>query len=144
MLRRAERRSGQDARWLAQVRRSGTAADRVAAATLLLQESAAANLDALDELLKWVGKRSGARAMAGQARARAAALMCTLTLMTRQGEASAHSLASHACVQAQGLGGGRCLVQHNAGSTAHHVCLALQPEPLAVSTTCACCSVQRS
>jgi len=64
----AGRRGGQDAKWLAQVRRSGTAADRVAATTLQLQESAAANLDGLDELLKWVGKRSGARAMAGQAR----------------------------------------------------------------------------
>ncbi len=63
---RAGRRGGQDAKWLAQVRRSGTAADRVAATTLQLQESAAANLDGLDELLKWVGKRSGARAMAGQ------------------------------------------------------------------------------
>ena len=63
----AGRRGGQDARWLAQVRKSGTAADRVAATTLLLQESVAANLDALDELLGWVGKRSGARAMAGQA-----------------------------------------------------------------------------
>ncbi|KAK9819570.1 hypothetical protein WJX81_001337 [Elliptochloris bilobata] len=61
------RHSGQDARWLSQVRRSGTAADRVAAATLLLQERTAANLDALDELLGWVSKRSGARAMAGQA-----------------------------------------------------------------------------
>ena len=69
MLWRAGRRGGQDERWLGQVRRSGTAADRVAAATLLLQERAAANLDALDELLGWVGKRSGARAMAGQVRA---------------------------------------------------------------------------
>ena len=69
MLWRAGRRGGQDARWLGQVRRSGTAADRVAAATLLLQERAAANLDGLDELLGWVGKRSGARAMAGQVRA---------------------------------------------------------------------------
>ncbi|EIE24712.1 hypothetical protein COCSUDRAFT_14147 [Coccomyxa subellipsoidea C-169] len=61
------RRSGQDVKWLQEVRRAGTVADRVAAMTLLLQESAVANLRSLDELLRWVGKSSGARAVAGQA-----------------------------------------------------------------------------
>ena len=44
----------------------GTTADKVAAMTLLLQESAVSNLRSLDELLRWVSKRSGARAVAGQ------------------------------------------------------------------------------
>lgn len=35
----------------------------------LVQESAVANVKSLDELLKWVGKRSGARGVAGQVRA---------------------------------------------------------------------------
>ncbi|CAL8467747.1 g7285 [Coccomyxa elongata] len=61
------RRGGQDVKWLQEVRRSGTTADKVAAMTLLLQESAVANLRSLDELLRWVGKSSGARAVAGQA-----------------------------------------------------------------------------
>ena len=47
----------------------GTTADKVAAMTLLLQESAVSNLRSLDELLRWVSKRSGARAVAGQVRA---------------------------------------------------------------------------
>lgn len=54
-------------RWLGEVRRVGTVADRVAAMTLLLQAGAAANMRSLDELLRWAGKRSGARAVAGQA-----------------------------------------------------------------------------
>lgn len=62
----AGRRNGADMRWLQEVRRVGTSADKVAAMTLLLQESAVANLRSLDELLRWTGKRSGARAVAGQ------------------------------------------------------------------------------
>jgi hypothetical protein len=53
-------------RWLGEVRRVGTVTDRVAAMTLLLQAGAAANMRSLDELLRWAGKRSGARAAAGQ------------------------------------------------------------------------------
>ena len=56
-------------KWLQEVRRMGTTADKVAAMTLLLQESAVSNLQSLDELLRWVSKRSGARAVAGQVRA---------------------------------------------------------------------------
>ena len=101
----ADKRNKADAKWLQQVRRSGTASDKLAAMTLLIQvrrlaphfprvvgvcnssapalrvallkvalvivvcphqESAVANLKSLDELLRWVGKRSGARAVAGQ------------------------------------------------------------------------------
>ena len=62
----AGRRNGQDMKWLQEVRRMGTTADKVAAMTLLLQESAISNLRSLDELLRWVSKRSGARAVAGQ------------------------------------------------------------------------------
>lgn len=65
----AGRRDGQDMKWLQEVRRMGTTADKVAAMTLLLQESAVSNLRSLDELLRWVSKRSGARAVAGQVRA---------------------------------------------------------------------------
>lgn len=68
VLWRPGRRSGQDVKWLQEVRRAGTVADKVAAMTLLLQESAVANLRSLDELLRWVGKSSGARAVAGQVR----------------------------------------------------------------------------
>ena len=64
----AGRRNGQDMKWLQEVRRMGTTADKVAAMTLLLQESAVSNLRSLDELLRWVSKRSGARDVAGQVR----------------------------------------------------------------------------
>ena len=43
------------------MRRSGTTADKVAALTLLVQESAVANLKALDSLLGWVQKRKGGK-----------------------------------------------------------------------------------
>ena len=35
-----------------------------------MQDSAVANLKSLDELLRWVGKRSGARGVAGQVSAK--------------------------------------------------------------------------
>ena len=60
------RKNGQDARWLQQVRRSGTTSDKVAALTLLLQESAVANLRSLDALLSWVLKRKGGRNVVAQ------------------------------------------------------------------------------
>ena len=62
----AGRKNGQDARWLQQVRRSGTTSDKVAALTLLLQESAVANLKSLDALLNWVLKRKGGRNVVAQ------------------------------------------------------------------------------
>ncbi len=64
----AGRKNGQDARWLQQVRRSGTTSDKVAALTLLLQESAVANLKSLDALLNWVIKRKGGRNVVAQVR----------------------------------------------------------------------------
>ena len=60
------RKNGQDARWLQQVRKSGTTSDKVAALTLLLQESAVANLRSLDALLNWVLKRKGGRNVVAQ------------------------------------------------------------------------------
>ncbi len=71
----AGRRNGQDMKWLQEVRRMGTTADKVAALTLLLQESAISNLRSLDELLRWVSKRSGARAVAGQVRTKRSLLL---------------------------------------------------------------------
>lgn len=62
----AGRKNGQDARWLQQVRKSGTTSDKVAALTLLLQESAVANLRSLDALLNWVLKRKGGRNVVAQ------------------------------------------------------------------------------
>lgn len=62
----AGRKNGQDSRWLQQVRRSGTTSDKVAALTLLLQESAVANLKSLDALLNWVIKRKGGRNVVAQ------------------------------------------------------------------------------
>ena len=61
----------------------GTTADKVAALTLLLQESAVSNLRSLDELLRWVSKRSGARAVAGQVRHRS----CSHAPLLRAGNA---------------------------------------------------------
>ena len=70
----AGRRNGADMRWLQEVRKVGTSADRVAAMTLLLQESAVANLRSLDELpaldrqAQWraqSGRRPGATYAAG-------------------------------------------------------------------------------
>ena len=68
MLGDAGRKNGQDARWLQQVRKSGTTSDKVAALTLLLQESAVANLRSLDALLNWVIKRKGGRNVVAQVR----------------------------------------------------------------------------
>lgn len=62
----AGRKNGQDARWLQQVKKSGTTSDKVAALTLLLQESAVANLKSLDALLNWVLKRKGGRNVVAQ------------------------------------------------------------------------------
>ena len=53
------RRSGADAKWLQQVRRSGTTTDKVAAMSVLVQDGAVANLAALDGLLVMCGKRGG-------------------------------------------------------------------------------------
>lgn len=64
----AGRKNGQDARWLQQVKKSGTTSDKVAALTLLLQESAVANLKSLDALLNWVLKRKGGRNVVAQVR----------------------------------------------------------------------------
>ena len=61
------RRSSADAKWLQQVRRSGTTSDKVAALSVLLQDGAAANLPALDGLLSMCGKKGGARAVVGSA-----------------------------------------------------------------------------
>lgn len=62
------RKNGQDAKWLQQVRRSGTTSDKVAALTLLLHENAVANLRSLDALLAWVLKRKGGRNVVAQVR----------------------------------------------------------------------------
>ena len=56
------RESSSDARWLSMVRRSGTAADKVAALTLAIQDDAIANLSNLKSLVgmyhsnEWSGK----------------------------------------------------------------------------------------
>lgn len=74
----AGRKNGQDARWLQQVRRSGTTSDRVAALTLLLQESVVANLRSLDVLLNWVIKRKGGRNVVAQVPSRLCACVYSL------------------------------------------------------------------
>ena len=68
----------------------GTTADKVAALTLLLQESAVSNLRSLDELLRWVSKRSGARAVAGQVCT--ASTNLTMLVMLRCSVTDANSL----------------------------------------------------
>lgn len=55
-----------DARWLVAVRKAGTTRDRLAASALVVQERAIANLRALDELISWVAKSKGGRAVVGQ------------------------------------------------------------------------------
>ena len=65
-LRHAGKRSKGDAKWLQQVRRTGTTTDRLAALSLLLREAALPNLKGLDDLLKLAGKRSGYRGIAGE------------------------------------------------------------------------------
>lgn len=72
----AGRKNGQDAKWLQQVRRSGTTSDKVAALTLLLQENAVANLRSLDALLTWVLKRKGGRNVVAQVGHRICLLVC--------------------------------------------------------------------
>ncbi|KAL4421400.1 hypothetical protein ABPG75_010691 [Micractinium tetrahymenae] len=61
------RRSSADVKWLQQVRRSGTTADKVAAMSVLVQDAAVANLHSLDGLLAMCSKRGGARAVVGSA-----------------------------------------------------------------------------
>ncbi|CAI7878157.1 unnamed protein product, partial [Closterium sp. NIES-54] len=53
--------SSSDARWLAAVRRSGTAADRVAALTVVIQDDPVANLTNLDALLAMVVNKATKR-----------------------------------------------------------------------------------
>ncbi|KIY94505.1 Uncharacterized protein MNEG_13456 [Monoraphidium neglectum] len=62
-----EKRNAADHRWLGQVRRGGTTADKVAAMTLLVQESAAANLKSLDGLLSLMAKRKGGKGVVAKA-----------------------------------------------------------------------------
>lgn len=49
------------------MRQSGTSRDKVAAAALLVEESAVANIGALDTLLGWATKARGGREVAGHA-----------------------------------------------------------------------------
>jgi ribosome biogenesis protein MAK21 len=61
------RRNPADFKWLQQVKRSGTTADKVAAYTLQVQESAVGSLKSLDALLSWVQKRKGGKEVVRQA-----------------------------------------------------------------------------
>eukprot|EP01023_Acetabularia_acetabulum_P059807 TRINITY_DN7190_c0_g1_i2.p1 TRINITY_DN7190_c0_g1~~TRINITY_DN7190_c0_g1_i2.p1 ORF type:complete len:1104 (+),score=203.09 TRINITY_DN7190_c0_g1_i2:85-3396(+) len=56
-----------DMKWLSYVKTGGTTTDRIAAATLLIQESAVANIDSIDLLLSWVEKRKGGGTAIAQA-----------------------------------------------------------------------------
>ncbi|KAI7841479.1 hypothetical protein COHA_004873 [Chlorella ohadii] len=78
------RRSSADAKWLQQVRRSGTTADRVAAMSVLLQDGAVANLPSLDGLLAMVSKKGGARAVVGSAMDALKELFTTVLLPNRK------------------------------------------------------------
>ncbi|EFJ51407.1 hypothetical protein VOLCADRAFT_87659 [Volvox carteri f. nagariensis] len=62
-----QRRNPSDANWLQQVRRAGTSTDKLAAATLLVQESVVANMKALDQLVSLATKRSGGKELVRQA-----------------------------------------------------------------------------
>eukprot|EP00798_Chlamydomonas_sp_ICE-L_P018712 gene18712-25235_t len=55
------KRNAADAKWLDQVKRSGTTQDKVAAITLTIQGSAHASLKGLDTLLLWVQRRKGGK-----------------------------------------------------------------------------------
>ena len=70
------------------MRRSGTTADKVAALTLLVQESAVANLKALDSLLGWVQKRKGGKDVVRQVGLPPLALLefCVLEKMRVSGQ----------------------------------------------------------
>lgn len=63
------RRSTADAKWLQQVRRSGTTADKVAAMSVLVQDGAVANLHSLDGLLAMCSKRGGEQGPGSRGRA---------------------------------------------------------------------------
>ncbi|GFH16007.1 CBF domain-containing protein, partial [Haematococcus lacustris] len=65
--REMQKRNAADYKWLQQVKRQGTTADKVAAITLQVQESAVANLAGLDMLLGWVTRRQGGREVVRQA-----------------------------------------------------------------------------
>ncbi|GAB4813011.1 hypothetical protein N2152v2_000057 [Parachlorella kessleri] len=59
------RRGEQDLRWLQQAKRSGTTQDKVAAMSVLVQESAVANLRSLDGLITMCAKTQGGRGVVG-------------------------------------------------------------------------------
>lgn len=78
------RRQGTDAQWLRQVRRAGTTADRVAAASVMVQDGALTQLAALDTLLGMAAKRGGARAVVGATLDALAELFATVLLPDRR------------------------------------------------------------
>jgi len=55
--------SNQDLKWLQQARRSGTTTDKIAALTVLIQETVVSNLRAVDQLLVMANKRVGTRSV---------------------------------------------------------------------------------
>jgi ribosome biogenesis protein MAK21 len=57
--------SNQDLKWLQQARRSGTTTDKIAALTVLIQETVVSNLRAVDQLLVMANKRVGTRSVVG-------------------------------------------------------------------------------
>ncbi|KAG2496991.1 hypothetical protein HYH03_004996 [Edaphochlamys debaryana] len=79
-----QRRNPSDANWIAQVRKAGTSTDRLAAATLLVQESVVANMRALDQVVTWATKRSGGKELVRQALEALQELFATILLPDRK------------------------------------------------------------
>ncbi|KAG1665927.1 hypothetical protein FOA52_004516 [Chlamydomonas sp. UWO 241] len=78
------KRAAADYKWLQQVKRGGTTADKVAAMTLQIRESVIANLKALDTLLSWVTKRKGGKEVVRQAIEALQELFLTCLLPSRR------------------------------------------------------------
>ncbi|KXZ46949.1 hypothetical protein GPECTOR_39g443 [Gonium pectorale] len=78
------KRNPSDAKWLQQVKRAGTSTDKLAAATLLVQEGVTSNMRALDQLVALATKRSGGKELVRQAMEALQELFTTVLLPDRK------------------------------------------------------------
>ena len=75
---------GQDAQWLMTARTKGTVRDRIAAASLLVQQNVISNLESLEMLVNWVARNKGSRDGIGHAIDALSELFTTVVLPDRK------------------------------------------------------------
>ena len=79
-----KRHGGQDAAWLMTAKAKGTTRDKIAAASLLVQQNVATNLDSLEMLVNWVSRNKGSRDGIGSALDALSELFSTTVLPDRK------------------------------------------------------------